>query len=699
MASRGFAGTGIVLGDLGDGRHLVGIDLDGCRDPETGAIDPWAQAVLDDLKSYAEVSPSGTSIKVFCTATDPAPLAANKVVIEKRPGEHHHKQIEAYTTGRYFAVTGRHVEGTPDSVEDADEAWERLAYRLASGKGGKGKTGITERRKMPEGDEVPPAFLALLDDDEKLAAAWHDGKKPDRGSDTSASGLDWSLALYLAGRLDDEALAVVLKLYPHGQIGKGILKGGQAERRLGELLKAARERREKPFGKRERPVGDDLKGYAPTEDGIALAFRDRYQDRLRYCHHAGAWHIWDDTRWARNETKLAFSWAREVARAINTEDSATLAKASTAAGVERFAIADPAFAVTSATWDSDPLLLGTPGGTLDLRTGQLRPAGPGEFITRQATVPPESSGNHPLWSRFLNEATQYDKDLQRFLQQVCGYALTGDIREHALFFVYGPGGNGKSVFLNVLTGILGDYAAVASMETLTASKHDRHPTDLAMLKGARLVTASETEEGRAWAESRIKQMTGGDPITARFMRQDFFTYQPQFKLVVVGNHKPALRNVDEAARRRFNIVPFTHKPPKPDLQLEAKLRAEWPAILGWMVKGCLDWQQKGLVRPAVVKAATAEYFEQQDTFSQWLDDCCSKHPNVQDTASELFGSWKRYAEAAGIVPGSQKTFAERMENQGFTRDRPTIGGKQVRAWKGVQLRAEERAYRGAEEAA
>jgi putative DNA primase/helicase len=198
--------------------------------------------------------------------------------------------------------------------------------------------------------------------------------------------------------------------------------------------------------------------------------------------------------------------------------------------------------------------------------------------------------------------------LIRFLQQWAGYCLTGDTREHALVFVCGPGGNGKSVLINVIMGILHEYAVTAAMETFTASKSDRHPTDLAMLRGRRLVTASESEEGRAWAESRIKQMTGGDPITARFMRQDFFTFCPQFKLIIIGNHKPVLHCVDDAARRRFNIVPFTRTPASPDPLLEEKLKTEWPGIFRWMIEGCLDWQAHRLIRPASVVDATEDYF-------------------------------------------------------------------------------------------
>src|SRR5262249_23686331 len=183
--------------------------------------------------------------------------------------------------------------------------------------------------------------------------------------------------------------------------------------------------------------------------------------------------------------------------------------------------ADPVFAVTADKWNTDPYLLGTPGGTVDLRTGSLRTAVPREYITKLTAVAPAETADCPLWLRFLNEATKDDPAMVRFLQQWGGYNLTGDIREHALAFLLGSGGNGKSTFLEVFMGILGDYAVTAAMDTFTSSKHERHPTDLALLAGGRMVTASETEEGRHWAESRIKQITGGDPITARFMRQDF----------------------------------------------------------------------------------------------------------------------------------------------------------------------------------
>jgi putative DNA primase/helicase len=426
-----------------------------------------------------------------------------------------------------------------------------------------------------------------------------------------------------------------------------------------------------------------------TEDSVALAFAERRRDVLRFDHSIGKWFVWTGTHWQREQTKLAFSWARELVRELVAAESdkvrAITSKTSFAAGVEKFAQADRAFAVTAKIWDRDPYLLGTPGGTVDLQTGELRAAVPDEFITKMTAVIPASTAECPRWMQFLGEATNNDKDLIAFLQQFLGYMLTGDIKEHALVFVYGPGGNGKGVFQNTVSGILKDYCVTAAMETFTTSPSDRHPTDLAMLRGARLVTASETEEGRAWAESRIKQMTGGDPISARFMRQDFFTFKPQFKLLIIGNHKPSLRNVDDAARRRFNIVLFTYKPPVRDLDLEKKLEAEWPAILRWMIEGCLAWQRGGLFRPKVVLDATEEYFTEQDSIRQWIEERCETGKGtLADTSANLFKSWSSWAVANGEKAGSTKWFAQVLRRLGFGQYRKN----KARGFLGIEVKPE-----------
>ena len=428
-----------------------------------------------------------------------------------------------------------------------------------------------------------------------------------------------------------------------------------------------------------------------TEDSAALAFAQQYRGELLFDHDAGCWFCWTGNHWQQERTKLAFAWARDLIRDLTESETIKVKalgrKTAFTSGVERFAQTDRCFAITAAEWNRDPYLLATPRGTVDLRTGKLRPASPDDRINKITAVGPPAAIECARWLAFLAEATGNDAELINFIQRWCGYSLTGDISEHALVFCYGPGGNGKTVLLNTVSAILGDYATVAAMETFVASQFDQHPTDMAMLCGARLVTAAETEEGRAWAETKIKQLTGGDPISARFMRQDFFTYKPTFKLMIIGNHEPALRNVDDAARRRINIVPFIRKPAVIDKQLEDKLRVEWPGILRWMIQGCLNWQTVGLAPPETVLAATASYFDNQDLVSQWLEEKCDAEPGNEhktSTSAQLFKSWSDYAKAAGDPPGTRKSFARILARHKFDPDRQA--GTGARIWRGIRLK-------------
>ncbi len=426
-----------------------------------------------------------------------------------------------------------------------------------------------------------------------------------------------------------------------------------------------------------------------TEDGAALVFAHRYSERARYCHTTGRWFIWDGAIWRVDGTEQAKDLARQMVREIADEaqkpESASCRKRNFVENVVALARADQRIARTGNDWNRDAYLLGTPAGTVDLRTGRLRAADPADHITLSVAVAPGDVDDCPRFKRFLSETFGSDETIVGFIQGFFGYCLTGDTCEHALLFGVGGGGNGKSVLLNTVSGVMGDYARQAAMDTFTASYGDRHPTDLAMLKDARLVTASETEEGRAWAESRIKAITGGDPIQARFMRQDFFTYRPAFKLFIVGNHKPTLTNIDEALRRRFNIVPFDHRPALPDPGLETRLRDEWPGILRWFIDGALAWQNGGLTKPEIIRAATDGYFADQDVFGQWLADECDVEPNNRhkwETPADLFACWRVYAERANERPGTAKAFADHMRRHGFE---PARGSKGARRWLGVQL--------------
>lgn len=239
--------------------------------------------------------------------------------------------------------------------------------------------------------------------------------------------------------------------------------------------------------------------------------------------------------------------------------------------------------------------------------------------------------------------------------------LTGVIREHAFLFLYGPGGNGKSVLLNTLAAVMGDYATSANMDLFTITRGEQHPTGLASLRGARLVTAQETEAGQVLAEARLKATTGGDRIKARFMGRDFFEYSPVFKLVMAGNHRPVIRNPDDAMRRRLHLLPLVYKPATPDGGLPDRLMEEAPGILAWAIQGCALWQRYSLGMPQAVQDATADYFAEQDSIAHWLGEQCEAVPGARTASSALFRDWQGWARNRGEEPGTIKAFSAAME--------------------------------------
>ena len=438
------------------------------------------------------------------------------------------------------------------------------------------------------------------------------------------------------------------------------------------------------MSKRELPI---------TEDAVSKQFARRYKGKLAYVADVGEWRIFTGSHWTPAQKGEAHHHMRLLARELASRASLDRASAQRAAGRQafvggalRFAQTDPELGLMSVDFDRDPYLLGTPQGVIELRTGALRATRAGDRIARITSVSPAKTDNCPLFKAFLHEACGGDPALVRFLAQWFGYNLTGLTTEQVMVFIHGPGGNGKSVLLRIVCEILGDYARVANMEMFAASNFDRHPTELARMQGARLVTASETEGGKAWAEARIKTVTGGEPITARYMHRDFFTYQPEFKLTIIGNHEPSLLNVDDALRRRLIIVPFPHKPQCPDTRLFEKLMTELPAILRWMINGYLDWQAHGLVRPDVVTAGTNLYFDGQDVFGRWLEEECERTPGDRsrfETPVALYNSWKRFCEAEGEAPGTARSFYPRFHKIGMRSERRAKG---QRRFEGIKIK-------------
>jgi putative DNA primase/helicase len=414
-----------------------------------------------------------------------------------------------------------------------------------------------------------------------------------------------------------------------------------------------------------------------SEEFLALMYVAQYGEDLRYVAKWNHWMVWDDKRWLEDDKRTSFRDAREICRdaALKLDKGGgRLANARTRAAIVSLAQDDAKIAATIGQWNTDPWSLNTPGGTVDLHTGELREHRREDYITKMTAVTPEKLPT-PRWTKFLTEITSGDAELLLYLQRLAGYVLTGITREHMFTFFYGSNGNGKSTFINALIGILGEFHRVIPLTALLSSHHEQHPTELAGLMGARLVTCSEVERGRNWNEPQIKRLSGGDIITARFMQRNFFDFYPQFKLVIIGNDKPGLRSVDEAIRRRTHLVPFIAKfeGAQLDRQLEAKLKLEWSGILQWMIDGCLEWQRVGLAPPKAVIEATDEYLEAQDSIGAFLEEQCVAERREQAASSGLFQRWVSFCEDRGERPGHSKTFNDALEKKGFKRVKTAKG--------------------------
>jgi putative DNA primase/helicase len=406
----------------------------------------------------------------------------------------------------------------------------------------------------------------------------------------------------------------------------------------------------------------------PSEKRMADIFAEREGNQFRYVAAWGQWWQWTGTCWKAEATLLVLNRIAAICQELS-RDAATnheirnLGKHSTISGVERIARAHRQFAAKTEQWNTDPWLLNTPEGVIDLRTKKMRPADPTDYMTKETGVA-ALKGATPVWDAHLKKVFADDQELIAYWYRVLGYCLTGSVREKAFFFCYGEGNNGKSTTMRLLRFIFGSYGHGAHMDMFTYKKfgHD-HPTELTGLFGARFVTGTETERSRGWSEARLKDLTGGDPIEARKMRQDWFEFMPTHKLMFSGNYRPSLRSVGVAMRSRVNLIPFTVIIPKTDqLDLDEQLKAEAPRILYKMIEGCREWQREGLKPPEKVTQATDDYMDAEDSLALWFDECVTPG-NENDGAftEEIYPSYRTWMQNAGETPMIEKSFVAELE--------------------------------------
>ncbi len=421
-------------------------------------------------------------------------------------------------------------------------------------------------------------------------------------------------------------------------------------------------------------------------------------DQLCYCHVWKKWLVWDSSRWAIDETGRVKQMAKEIVRKIYNEakhcedDNKRQAIAKHAIASESkgridamVSLAKSELPVHPTQFDKNRLLLNCKNGTIDLSTGELLPHNKDDFITKIAPVYYNKDATCPQWEAFLARIMDNNQDLIKFLQRAVGYSLTGNVSEQCLFLFWGAGANGKSTFLRTIGNLLGDYSQHTATETLLVKKKGAIPNDIARMKGARFVTASEAEAEHKLAENLIKQMTGDDIISARFLHQEFFEFEPEYKIFLGTNNKPIIKGNDYAIWRRIKLVPFeiSIPPEERDRDLFNKLKNELSGILNWAIEGCREWQQFGLGTPAEVTAATEEYRNEMDLLNDFLTECCIESSDEKVPSKDLYKAYSNWCELNGEFQLKQNWFGRKLKEKGFTSKQ--LGTQRIRYWMGLDL--------------
>lgn len=428
-----------------------------------------------------------------------------------------------------------------------------------------------------------------------------------------------------------------------------------------------------------------------TEFGLADAFSDSALGRdAKHTAKFGMWHIWDGARWVPDEKRQISNMARQhISNVLKTRDGWRLSDRERKVVQTRAQIAnvlaiagpDPRHAMKVEDWDKNDMLLGVPGGYVDLSTGLMHPPDRALNMTRSALVAPaplreagEDDDPHPVWSALLNKSVRGDAEMLAYLRRWGGYCLTGLNTHKAFLVLHGPTDSGKSTFLRTLHEILNTYSINAPMEMFMATQHPAHPAEIMRLNGARLIVGSESAEGSRWNEARLKTLTGGDIVSGRPMGGEWVDFRMTGKICLSSNNRPALRDTSQAMSRRLHLVSFPDTIPESerDKGMAEKLRAEYPAILRWMIGGCLDLLARNdLARPASVTDATDHYMLDEDGIATWLSDCCEVNSLYSEPIQQVYKSFKGWADQSGEYVPPQKRFLQRLQEKGF--DRVAVG--------------------------
>ncbi|NLA52905.1 MAG: DNA primase, partial [Clostridiales bacterium] len=655
-----FSGIGIMFAN-----GIFGVDLDDIGDEladyQNGADDNVVGEFIHGLKSYAETSVSGAGIHILCKGQLP-------------PGGRRRGKFEFYESGRCFIVTGQRCAAYK-TIRDCSEAIKPLHDKYIGAAAG---TAPTAGKK---------ALQPLTLSDDELISLIQKSKQADLFSYLWAGSAE---PAYPSQSEADMALCNILAFWTRKDAGRmdslfrqsGLMRPKWDEKRgakaygsitVEAAIKNCSAVYEKP-PKYQVFIGTapsqqekkPYKRYTFSDTGNAQRYRDRYHETLLYNYTAKAWMYYDEFKWVQDGTGQHKRLADEFIAAYRAglqdyldnlplggeaknESMTYLANfhylLSNKGKKNMLAEAAHMLQVQSAAFDRHAHLLNTQSGTVNLMTGELAGHSRLDMISKMAPCEYSDKGDTPRWTSFLDEIFGGDQELIRYIQKAVGYSLTGLTDERCAFFCFGTGRNGKSTLMNVLSDLLGDYAINIQPETIMARQRQAGPSsDIARLKGARFVTTSEPNEGARINEGLLKQLTGGDKVTASKKYENEFEFLPEFKLWMLTNHKPVIRGTDLGIWSRIHLIPFKVQIPEDqvDFRLKDKLREEMPGILAWAVEGCLLWRKEGLTKPAAVMAASGEYMTEMDVLSAFMDACCEDGGEAD--AGELFKAYIAWAK-------------------------------------------------------
>lgn len=683
-ASEQYSGIGFMFGNS----PFFGVDVDKAEpdireflDGGNGIVSEFIHA----LRSYAELSPSGKGIHIICRGELPQ-------------GARHRGNVEMYDSGRFFTVTGNNI-GEYTAVEDCTEAIKPLHEKYLGG------TRSEPAQRVIQAAPLPCSVSEVLEAASRAKngsrfQALYAGNFSEYSSQSEADMAFCNMLAFWTGRnaaLMDEIFrnsGLMRDKWDRRQSGStyGALTIQKACEQCTNVYQPPVKFRVK-IGSRAGESGvAEPKLYTFDDMGNAERFLDLFGEDFRYNYTDGKFIFWDDCRWATDldgvakraadkaieEMRQESEWYESSGDSDTAKAFAKHIKASRSAKSKENMLKEIQHHIPIMPFqlDKHKMAFNVPNGTLSLKTGQLVPTKRDYFITKFSPVEFTDNADCPMWRRFLDDIFGGDRELIRYIQKAVGYSMTGDTSEQCVFFLYGTGRNGKSTFLDVLREIFGDYVSNIQPETIMVknSMGNGINSDIARLKGARMVTTVEPNEGVRLNEGLIKQLTGDDAVTARKLYGNEFEFKPEFKLWMATNHKPVIRGTDDGIWRRIHMIPFTVQIPvdKVDRQLKSKLEREYPAILRWAVEGCLLWQREGLKQPRAVLDMTREYRREMDVISGFLDDRCEVGEGFSAKSSELYAAYSAWCEANTEFKMSNTKFGVEMEKR-FTRSKRMDG--------------------------